>query len=293
VIRGLALTLRPQQWVKNLFVLAAVVFAERLTDPAKVRAALAALGIFCLAAGGNYVLNDLIDRDRDRLHPRKRSRPIARGDVPAGVAVSVAVLLEAAAIGLGFLLDPTFGLLIVAYLGAMAAYSLALKRIAILDVFVIAGGFVLRVVAGAVAIHEPASEWLVLCTIFLALFLGFGKRRAELAALGEDPGRHREALADYDRHFLDQIIGVCTASVVTCYALYALEPGTVARFGPFFVSTIAFVVFGIFRYLFLLHCRDGGGSPTRALLRDVPTLVNVLLWMATVLACVYGRPGLT
>lgn len=290
MIRGLALAVRPQQWVKNVFVLAAVVFSEQLGDPGKAWKALAALGVFCLASGGNYLLNDLIDLEQDRLHPRKRHRAIARGDVPVAAAWIAAIALEATALGLAFGLGlgvPFVGLL-AGYLVLMAAYSIRLKRVAILDVFVIASGFVLRVVAGAVVIDEPVSSWLILCTIFLSLFLGFGKRRAELATLGDDPGRHRQALQEYSRPFLDQIIGVCTASVVTCYALYALDADTVERFGAFFVSTIAFVVFGIFRYLFLLHCRSEGGSPTRALLRDLPTLVNVLLWSATVLACAYG-----
>jgi 4-hydroxybenzoate polyprenyltransferase len=289
VTGGLLLALRPQQWVKNLFVLAALVFSLRLGETDSLLRALAAVGIFCLASGGNYLLNDLIDLERDRLHPRKRHRPIASGRVPVGVAGFVAAVLEAGAVGLALLLDRGFAGLVGMYLVGMAAYSVRLKRIAVLDVLVIASGFVLRVVAGAVVIGVPFSEWLILCTIFLALFLGFGKRRAELVLLEDDSARHRSSLAEYTKTFLDQIIGICTASVVTCYALYTLSPATVDRFeSRNLVLTVPFVVFGIFRYLFLLHCRSGGGSPTRILLRDAPTLVNVLLWVATVLVVLYG-----
>jgi 4-hydroxybenzoate polyprenyltransferase len=291
LIRGLLLAIRPQQWVKNLIIFAAPVFARRMGDSSSVREVVATFWIFCLVSGGNYLLNDLIDLERDRLHPEKRNRPIAAGRVPLGLAVVAAFLLEGAAVVLAFVMDASggLGILVVGYLVLMAAYSLKLKHIVVLDVFVIASGFVVRVIAGAVVIGVPVSEWLILCTIFLSLFLGFGKRRAELVLLADESSRHREALAGYSRTFLDQVIGVCTASVVTCYALYTLSPVTVAYHGTRnLVFTVPFVIFGIFRYLYLLHCRDGGGSPTRALLRDVPTLVNVILWLATSLAVVNG-----
>jgi 4-hydroxybenzoate polyprenyltransferase len=305
LIRGLLLAVRPQQWVKNLIVFAALIFARRMGDLGALQRVVEVFVVFCLVSGGNYLLNDLLDLERDRQHPKKRHRPIASGLVPVRVAAAFSILLEGAAVVVAFAMDPRgeLGALVLGYLVLMAAYSLKLKHVVVLDVFVIASGFVVRVVAGATVIGEPVSEWLILCTIFLSLFLGFGKRRAEIILLADDSSRHREALAGYTRTFLDQMIGVSTASVITCYALYTLSPITVSYHGTKnLVFTVPFVIFGIFRYLYLLHVRDGGGSPTRALLRDVPTLVNVILWLLTsmavingwldaLVACVFGRGG--
>jgi len=291
LIRAVALSVRPQQWVKNLIIFAALVFAHKLGDVDALLRVVAAFGVFCMVSGGNYVLNDLIDVEKDRLHPRKKNRPIASGALPLPVAAVLVVLFEGGAVALGFILDPggLLGFVVAGYLVLMAAYSLWLKRVVILDVFVIASGFVVRVVAGAEVIEVEISQWLILCTIFLSLFLGFGKRRAEMILLDENSASHRNTLAEYTPTFLDQIIGVCTASVVTCYALYTLSPETVTKFGTTnLVFTVPFVIFGIFRYLFLLHRRNKGGSPTRVLLKDLPTLLNVIGWLAVSIGIVYS-----
>ncbi len=291
MIRAIALAVSPQQWVKNLIIFAALVFSHNLDDMGALVRVVAAFGVFCLVSGGNYVLNDLIDVEKDRLHPRKKNRPIASGALPVPVAIAMVAVFELGAVGLGFVLDPAgaLGFIVAGYLVLMAAYSLWLKRVVILDVFVIASGFVVRVVAGAAVIDVEISQWLILCTIFLSLFLGFGKRRAEMILLDDDSASHRDTLAEYTPTFLDQIIGVCTASVVTCYALYTLSPETVGKFGTTnLVFTVPFVIFGIFRYLFLLHRRNKGGSPTRVLLRDLPTLLNVIGWLAVSIGIVYS-----
>jgi 4-hydroxybenzoate polyprenyltransferase len=287
LIRGLLISIRPQQWVKNTVVLAAVIFSGRLEDPDALVHSLGVLVAFCLGSGGNYLLNDLLDLEADRLHPRKRGRPIAAGTLPVRVAAIAAVVLEIGAVALAFALGTEAALFVLGYLVLMGLYSVSLKRWVLVDVFAIAAGFLIRVMAGAAVITVPVSSWLILCTIFLSLFLGFGKRRAELTLLEGASADHREALAEYTVPFLDQIIAVCTASVVTCYTLYTVS-GTIGREAePNMVFTVPFVIFGIFRYLFLLHRRDGGGSPTRALLRDMPTLLNVLLWLATVVVVLY------
>jgi 4-hydroxybenzoate polyprenyltransferase len=279
---------RPHQWVKNVAIFGALVFARKLADIDAVTTSLLAFAAFSLAASGNYLVNDVLDRERDRLHPRKRERPVASGELPATLALVVALALEAAGLAAAFLIRLEVGVLLAGYLALMTAYSLRLKRVVILDVMIIASGFVIRVVLGGAAIEVPISEWLVLCTIFLSLFLGFGKRRAEIELLEDRSTEHREALASYSCAFLDQLIVVCTSCVLATYALYTLSPVTIAKFGTRdLVFTVPFVIFGIFRYLYLLHRRGLGDSPTRALLHDRPTLLAVVLWAAVALVVIY------
>jgi 4-hydroxybenzoate polyprenyltransferase len=280
--------LRPVQWVKNVFVLAPIVFAEHLGETGLLARAAVAFLAFCCAASSIYLVNDLRDREEDRRHPLKKNRPIASGALPVPVAWAAAVILALLAIGASVYLGTTFVILLAVYLGINLAYSSFLKRIVILDVMAVSMGYVLRVMAGAVAIDVTVSKWLLLCSIFLALFLIFSKRRHELVLLGEAAAEHRVVLGHYSAAFLDQMINVVTASTVVSYALYAVDDHTVERFGSdALIYTLPLVLYGIFRYLYLIYQRDDIADPTVALLRDPALIVDVVLWGAAVLAIVY------
>lgn len=279
--------------MKNLFVFVPLVFAHRLDRLDLALRSGAAFAAFCAAASAVYLLNDLRDREADRLHPLKRLRPIAAGQLGAGAALGAAVILAAAALALAWTLGPGFSICLGIYLALNVLYSLGLKRLVILDVMTIALGFVLRVEAGALAIAVEVSSWLLLCTIFVALFLGFAKRRHELAHLpptssGASAGT-RAVLEHYNLTFLDQMINVVTASTIVAYSLYTVDPATAARLGTrHLVVTVPLALFGIFRFLFLLYQKTDAASPTEAILRDPPFLVNIALWGATVLVLIYG-----
>jgi 4-hydroxybenzoate polyprenyltransferase len=289
MLSALVRSLRPAQWVKNLFVLAPLVFAHRLEDPEPLRRAALAFLIFCTASSAVYLVNDLRDREQDRLHPEKARRPIASGALPPAVAGVAAGLLGVGSLAGALALGPPFGLALGAYLGLNLLYSVALKHIVILDVMSIAAGFVLRVLGGAAAIGVAVSSWLVLCGTFLALFLAFSKRRHELMLLTDAAVAQRKVLADYSPVFLDQMINVVTASTVVSYALYTVAPETTARLGTrHLVWTLPLVLFGIFRFLYLLHQRPGTRNPTETILTDAPFLVNMALWGAVVLLLIYG-----
>jgi 4-hydroxybenzoate polyprenyltransferase len=289
--RALLASLRPHQWTKNLFVLAALAFSKHLFDADAVVRAGAAFLTFCALSGAVYLVNDLVDADRDRLHPTKRARPIASGALGAGAARTAAValfgsgLLAAGALGTGFLLCA------LGYLALNLAYSFGLKDVVILDALAIAIGFVLRAVAGALAIQVVFSDWLLVCTILIALFLALAKRRHELVSL-PDAAAHRAILAEYTPYLLDQMIAVVTASCLTAYAFYTLAPETVAKYRTDRLAlTIPFVLYGIFRYLYLVHRKEQGGSPGDLLLTDRPLLAAVFLWAAAVVLIVYTAPG--
>ena len=282
-------SLRPGQWTKNLLVFAGLIFGEKLLDPNAAGRAAAAFGIFCLLSSTVYLVNDVRDRDADRLHPVKAKRPIASGALGVTTAVAVAVLLAAVSAGAAFWLSYTFGLVALAYLVLLTAYSFALKHVVIVDVLVLAGGFVLRAAAGAVAVGVDFSHWLLLLTLLGALFLALSKRRAELVALAGGAGAHRKSLAQYSPYLLDQMIGVVTASTLLAYAFYTIHPETVAKFGTDrLLWTVPFPLYGIFRYLYLVHQREGGGNPSDTLLDDRPILACVALWGLAVIAIVYG-----
>jgi len=288
MLKAIVVSMRPRQWVKNLFVLAGLVFSQRLFTGA-VWTALAAFAIFCALSGAIYLLNDVADRERDRLDPRKRVRPIAAGRLPVGVAVAAAAALVAAGLALAALLSRPFLVTALAYVVLLVAYSAWLKHVVIVDVIVVAGGFVLRAVAGAVVIAVEMSGWLLICTILLALFLALGKRRYEYLVLGQDAARHRPILAEYSPALLDQMIAVVTASTVTAYALYTMSPETVAKFRTHLLpATLPFVLYGIFRYLYLLYQRQLGGNPSELLLNDRALLINTLGWIFAVLLIIYG-----
>jgi 4-hydroxybenzoate polyprenyltransferase len=269
-------------------VFAALIFGHRLFTPLVWRA-LEAFAIFCALSGAMYLLNDVADREKDRLHPTKRHRPVASGRLAVGVAVAAAILLIAVGLVTGSLLGRAFVGIALAYALLLAAYSAWLKHYVIVDVLVVSAGFVLRAVAGAVAVEVEMSGWLLICTILIALFLALGKRRHEYLALGEAAGRHRPVLAEYSAGLLDQMIAVVTASTVTAYALYTMSPETVAKFQTHLLpATLPFVLYGIFRYLYLLYSRHLGGNPSELFLNDPPLLANAVLWILAVLALIYG-----
>jgi 4-hydroxybenzoate polyprenyltransferase len=284
--------LRPEQWTKNFIVFAALIFARRLFDPAAVALALAAFLIFCGLSGAVYLVNDVSDRDADRQHPVKSKRPIASGALTIGAALLLATILIGAGVGAAFWLEPAFGWAAFAYVVLQAAYSRWLKHIVILDVMAIAAGFVLRAVAGGMVISVPISEWLLVCTILLALFLGLSKRRHELTVLAAGARGHRRILEEYDPYLLDQMIAVVAASTLVAYIIYCLDPDTAARFGThWLVLTVPFPIYGLFRYLYIVHRKDGGGNPSEELLTDRPLLACVALWGLAVVAIIYQPLG--
>ncbi len=286
---SLVLSLRPSQWTKNLFVFAALMFAQRLLDPTAVLQAVAAFLIFCALSGVVYLINDVADRDADRRHPVKMLRPIASGAVPVQVALGVAAVLGAAALGAAFWLRPSFGIVAASYLALLSLYSGPLKHTVIIDVLTIAIGFVLRALGGAVAIGVQASHWLYVLMMLLALFLALSKRRHELVLLGTGATGHRKILEEYSPYLLDQMIAVVTASTIVAYAFYTISPETVEKFGTDLLwMTLPFPLYGIFRYLYLVHQKEGGGSPADLLLTDRPLLVCVGLWAATVAVIIYS-----
>jgi len=284
MIKDLLSALRPAQWIKNVVVFAAVIFAQEYHDYHKLLLAAVAFAAFCLVASAVYLVNDILDRSRDRSHPAKKNRPIASGRVPVPLAWSVAAVLAAAGCAVSFaFLDWYFLAAVGGDVVLNLLYSLLLKHAVILDVMSIAGGFVLRAVGGAIAVAVPISSWLLICTTLLALFLGFGKRRHELVLLGDKANDHRGILTEYSPYFLDQMIGVVTASTVVAYCFYTLSPEVQAKLGTDkLVLTVPFVLYGIFRYLYLIHQRQAGGNPTRVLLNDLPLMLTVLVWLACV-----------
>lgn len=289
-VMSVLLSLRPDQWTKNLIVFAALIFARRLLDPAAVALALAAFLIFCALSGAVYLLNDVSDREADRQHPRKSQRPVASGALSAGAALSWAVALIGSGVGLAFWIQPSFGWAAAAYVALQALYTSVLKHVVILDVMAIAMGFVVRAVAGGLVIAVPVSDWLLVCTILLALFLGLSKRRHELTLLAGGARGHRRILEEYDPYLLDQMIAVVAASTLVAYIIYCLSPETTERFDThWLVLTVPFPIYGIFRYLYIVHRRDGGGSPSDALLNDRPLMACVAVWGLTVIAIIY-RP---
>lgn len=290
MLAGLIRSLRPAQWAKNTFVLAPLAFAGGLGQPGALGRALAAFAAFCAASSAVYLVNDLRDREEDRKHPLKSRRPIAAGTLPAAAAAVAAALLAAAALTVAALLGRDFAVVLAGYLVLQGLYSLWLKRMVILDALAIALGFVLRVYGGAEAVAVVTSPWILLCTIFLALFLALSKRRHELVLLAGGAAEQRGVLAQYSPVFLDQMINVVTASTVVCYALYAVAPETAAKHGGrTLLATVPLVLFGIFRYLYLVYQRQEERNPTEAILRDPPFLINIALWGAAVLWTVYGR----
>jgi 4-hydroxybenzoate polyprenyltransferase len=278
--------LRPVQWPKNLLVYAALLFSINVFDLERFGRATAAFVIFCAASSAVYLVNDLRDREQDAHHPLKRLRPIASGQLAPSTAMLTAALLAIGAVIGAWLVDPELALVVVSYLALMVAYSLGLKQIVLLDVIMISIGFVLRAAAGAVAIDVPISPWLYICSMLLALLLGFGKRRHELLMLRDSAGQHRANLNVYSVPLLDQIIAVTSSSAVVAYSVYTFTSPTLPE-NHSMMLTIPIVLYAIFRYLFLIYKEHLGGSPELLLLRDRPTQLSILLWAAASLAILY------
>lgn len=288
--RAVLTSMRPRQWTKNVVVFAALAFAGDLFDLHRALLATAAFALFCLLSGAVYILNDVADAGVDRLHERKSRRPIASGELGVGAAITAGVVIGCAAMAGAFAVAPKFGLAAVAYAALQAAYTLFLKRQVVVDAMAISAGFVLRAAGGAYAIGVPASAWLLLCTFLLALFLALAKRRHELVLLEDDADAHRPALKDYTPQFIDSMLSTTAAAAIVAYALYTVTPfaGDHLRY---LMGTVPFVVYGIFRYLYLVHRKDLGGSPEEILLTDVPLILDIVAWAVVTGVIVYVLPG--
>ncbi|HTJ96828.1 MAG TPA: decaprenyl-phosphate phosphoribosyltransferase [Rhodocyclaceae bacterium] len=279
--------MRPHQWMKNAFVLIGLLFGHAWTQPDIVLKSLAACVAFCLLSSAVYVFNDLIDREQDRLHPQKRNRPLASGTISVPFALSLMVACLVFALDIVFRVVGQAHWVFLAYLIVNVAYTLRLKHIVILDVFMISAGFMLRLLAGTLAVGIQPSQWLLLCGLMLTLFLGFAKRRAELNAMRTDAGSahaHRRVLEHYTPALLDQLITIAVACTVLSYSLYTLSADTIALHGDHLWMTVPFVLYGMFRYLYLLHRRGGGGDAAEMLLTDLHLIGAVAGWLLTTLA---------
>ncbi len=286
--RPLVASMRPHQWVKNGLLFAALVFAQKLGEPKRVLTVVVAFALWCLMASAVYLWNDLFDLEEDRHHPEKCRRPIASGTLPVPVARRACAALAGVALVGACALDRTFGGVLLGYAILNIAYTIRLKHVVILDVMTLAAGFVLRAVGGGVVIHVEVSPWLVICTILLALFLGFGKRRHELVLLEERASEHRKILEEYSPYFLDQMISVVTASTVVAYCLYTLSPEVANKLHvKNLYLTVPFVLYGIFRYLYLVHQKGQGGNPSKVLLTDPPLITTIALWLVTATIILY------
>ena len=287
--RGLLRTMRPQQWTKNVIVYAALVFDGKLFDLRLLGLTTVVFACFCMASSSVYIMNDLVDIDKDRLHPRKRNRPLPSGLLRPGVALIAAAVLAAAALAITFALEPWVGAVTLAYLLQNVAYSFYLKNVAIIDVMVLALGFLLRVVAGAAIVHATNfSPWLYVCVTLLALFLGFGKRRHEIALLEEGAGNHRTSLLDYNLPMLDAIIGMVVTSTFIAYTLYGIEAPTALAQDGRMLLTAPFVFYFIARYLHLIHVKKLGGAPDELLIQDRALLLDSVLWALSVVVLIYS-----
>ena len=287
-IKLILISMRPAQWTKNLFVFPAIIFSKNLFHFELLGRVFLGFILFSLCAGGIYILNDIRDREKDRLHPEKSLRPIAAGLLKVQTGWAAFILLAAISLPAALMLDPMFFGVLSAYFILNVAYSLKLKHLVIIDVMCIAFGFALRVFAGTALAGVSSTNWLIICTITLSLFLGFCKRRSEIALIGENPEKHRKVLEDYSVSFLDQMIAIACACTVMSYAMYTLADETVARFGTKnLILTLPFVLYGIYRFLFLIHQKKMGENPTRTVLGDPPLIINGFLWLAAVLFVIY------
>lgn len=285
---ALIVSLRPHQWTKNLLVFAPLLFAVKLFDLPSLFRSVGGFAVFCALSSVVYLINDVMDREGDRQHPRKRFRPIAAGELSVGAAMGAAALLAVGALAGALMLDWRFAAVAALYLALQTLYSTHLKHIVILDALTLSSGFVLRAMAGAVVIDVYISHWLFVCTILGALFIALAKRRHELVLLADGAASHRPILDEYSAYLLDQMIAVVTASTLISYIFYTISPETEQKFGTSWLGlTIPFAIYGIFRYLYLVHQREEGGSPSDLLLNDRPLLACVTLWVIAVVLIIY------
>jgi 4-hydroxybenzoate polyprenyltransferase len=279
--------MRPHQWVKNSFVLTGLLFGHAWHSPALVTQAIIAFVSFCLISSTVYIFNDIVDIEQDRHHPSKRKRPLPSGKLKISTAAIFAAFLGATALTLAYFASTTVVVILLIYAAMNLAYSLKLKHVVILDVFIIATGFMLRILAGTLGLGIPPSQWLLLCGLMVTLFLGFSKRRAEIIALSEDKSAHRKVLEDYSPVLLDKMIVVTAAGLIMSYSLYTMNPETIRIHGTAnLIYTVPFVIYGVFRYIFLLHNQSSGGDPSKDLVRDPHMLVVLLGWLIATIALI-------
>ena len=297
IIKGLLRSMRFRSWTKNLFVFAGILFSRRWSDgQALSMSALGALG-FCLLSSSIYMINDISDRERDRFHPDKKTRPIASGELPVWLAAVAAAVLAVGVLSASWIYVREYATVVTIYFVMQLAYSFKLKHVVILDVLIIAMGFVLRALAGVTMVRDAGytdtviSPWLMVCTFFLAVFLAFAKRRFELVSLGDNAAGHRKILQEYSPGLLDEMMGIASASCIIGYSIYTVSDRTMEMVSTKLWVTIPFVAFGVFRYLYLVHIKGHGGSPDRILLSDTPLLLNILLWLLAVILALVFFPG--
>jgi len=288
-IRALIEAMRPKQWAKNIFIFAPLVFDQKLFHPTYLARTVAGFVLLCLISGAVYLMNDLVDAEKDRQHPRKRNRPIASGRLSPRLALAAAVLIPLVGLPLGFLLDPLFGGILLGYLALQVAYSFVLKNAVIIDALAVAAGFVLRVAAGIPLVEaERFSPWIYTCMGLLALFISFSKRRHELTLLGENANGHRESLGEYNVLLLDQFILIVTAATLVAYTFYTFSAPNLPP-NHMMMLTVPFVLYAVFRYMYLVYVKGLGGEPEEIVLRDRPLQVGVLLWGLAVILIMYWR----
>lgn len=285
------ISLRPKQWLKNVFVLPALVFSDNLFNSVYIIKAVTALLCFCAVSGAVYMLNDIIDRKKDVLHPQKRFRPIAAGELSVSLACFVGMLMSGIGVTIAFTLDFSFGWITLIYLIQNIAYSIWLKHVVLLDVITIAVGFLLRAVGGGIALQVPISTWFILCIFTLALFLACVKRRQEILVLKDDAVAHRTILGQYSLPFLNQVISILTAATLVCYSLYAMGVGdSQVLLSKQMEWTIPFVLYGLLRYLYIVYEDGRGENPTSVIFEDNPLKFTVIFWLITAIVCIYGIP---
>ncbi len=272
--------LRPRQWIKNIFIFAGLVFSRHFYYPQSIRLSTYAFIIFCLLSGGGYIINDILDYEEDRVHPEKSKRPISAGRITKPIAGLWALVLLTISLVWAFKINGSFFFTCLLYLFFSVSYSLYIKRVVILDVLFVSIGYVLRAIAGAVVIGVEISSWLFLCTLLLALFLVVSKRRTEIILLGKEATKHRKILSQYSVELLNQMIAIVTSACVVSYCLYTLSPQTIEKFGTKnLILTIPFVIYGIFRYLYVTFQKLQSDIPEKAIIGDRPLQVCVVLWI--------------
>jgi 4-hydroxybenzoate polyprenyltransferase len=290
VAKEIFITSRPQQWIKNLFIFAAIIFSQNILNLSLLGKTIVAFISFCFLSSSFYIFNDLQDLEEDKRHPLKSKRPLASGRLEKSHALFSFGILGFLGLILAAAVNWPFLLISLIFLFLQVAYSLWLKHVVILDVFVVAAGFLIRVVAGGLVIKVTLSSWLLICSTLLALFLALSKRRHELVLLSKEAREHRPILEEYSPYFLDQLIAVVTASIVVAYCLYTISEETVAKFGTSnLILTVPFVLYGIFRYLYLIHQKFEGGSPETLIIKDKPLLIDIFLWIVTAILILYAR----
>ncbi len=276
--------MRPHQWLKNIFVFIGLLFGHAWHDAETVQQVILAFTAFCLVSSAVYTANDIVDRAQDRLHPKKNQRPLAAGTIPVSLAAVFAVLLCGIGLALAFAASQKVFVILLSYVLINIAYTLRLKHVVILDIFIIATGFMLRILAGTLGVGIQPSQWLLLCGLMVTLFLGFTKRRAEIIALNEDKVAHRRVLEHYSPVLLDKMIVITASGLIMSYSLYTMNADTIRiHHTPNLIFTVPFVIYGVFRYIYLLHHQSQGGDPSHDLVRDPHLIIAVSVWLATTL----------